>query len=190
MNVPQMIWRAIRSWSFSVILFFGFAHGCILMHGQESESIKDLSQQRIKKTTWSAAILPGAGQIINKKYWKAPLVWGGMVWCISAIQFNQTNLKNHRTDLIALSDTDPTTEPILGMSESALVAGEAFYQEQRDISWLALIGVHLLGVLDAHVDAHLMHFDVSEDLSLTLYPPMPSPNFRSTPTSIGIRWSF
>jgi hypothetical protein len=35
-----------------------------------------------------------------------------------------------------------------------------------------------------------MHFDVSEDLSLTLYPPMASPNFKSTPTSIGIRWSF
>jgi hypothetical protein len=190
MNVRQMIWRTIRSWSFSVILFLGFAHGCILTHGQESESIKDLSEQRIRKTTWSAAILPGSGQIINKKYWKAPLVWGGMVWCISAIKFNQSNLEDHRTDLIALLDADPTTKPTLNIPESTLLAGEAFYQKQRDISWLALIGVHLLGVLDAHVDAHLMNFDVSEDLSLTLYPPMSSPNFRSTPTSIGIRWSF
>ena len=146
-----------------------------------------LENQRIAKTTRIAALIPGGGQITNRKYWKVPLVWGGVAWCISSIDYNLKQLNEARTDLIELEESDPTT---IGYAQALSIARteEAFYRRNRDLSWFALIGVHALSVLDAHVDANLMSFDVSENLAVA-FRPIPIAN---SPAVVGpglvIRW--
>ena len=66
-----------------------------------------LEDMRIKRTTRLAALIPGAGQITNRKYWKAPVVWGGMAWCISSIDFNLTQLDAARAHPIELKTIRP-----------------------------------------------------------------------------------
>ena len=130
-----------------------------------------LEDRRIKRVTRLAAFIPGAGQIANRKYWKAPVVWGGMAYCISSIDYNLTQLDAARAHLIEL-ENDPATD--FNTLQSAR-SEEAFYRRNRDLSWFALVGVHALSILDAHVDANLLSFDVSENLALHLRP-VPAPH--------------
>lgn len=149
------------------------------------DSLEDL---RITRTTRMAALIPGAGQIANRKYWKAPVVWGGIYWCISSIDFNRTELSTARTRLIELEEADPATIPNYATELQSARNEEAFYRRNRDLSWFALVGVHALSVLDAHVDANLLSFDVSENLALQLRP-VPTPNAtQMLAPGLVIRW--
>lgn len=151
--------------------------------GADRDSLEIL---RIQRTTKWAAAVPGAGQLANRKYWKAPLVWGGVAWCISVIDFNRNQLKTARNQLINLEQSDPSAVDNYAIVLQTARNEEAFYRRQRDLSWFALAGVHALSILDAHVDANLLRFDVSEDLSFHCTP------FAVSPHQIGgglvIRW--
>ena len=143
-----------------------------------------LEDRRIKRVTRLATFIPGAGQIANRKYWKAPVVWGGMAWCISSIDYNLTQLEAARAHLIEL-EYDPATD--FNTLQSAR-SEEAFYRRNRDLSWFALVGVHALSILDAHVDANLLSFDVSENLALHLRP-VPAPHTAALlAPGLVIRW--
>jgi hypothetical protein len=155
----------------------------------QTTPVESATTERITRTTRMAAFLPGSGQVINKKYWKAPFVWGGWIYCISAIQFNQQQLNLYRNTIIADGNGTELPDPTIGGTESEWRQLETAFQKQRDLSYLALAGVHLLSILDAHVDANLMSFDVGEDLSLRLVP-IP---LRVTPTAsafgIQLNWN-
>lgn len=143
-----------------------------------------LEDRRIKRVTRLATFIPGAGQIANRKYWKAPVVWGGMAYCISSIDYNLTQLDAARAHLIEL-ENDPATD--FNTLQSAR-SEEAFYRRNRDLSWFALVGVHALSILDAHVDANLLSFDVSENLALHLRP-VPAPHTAALLSpGLVIRW--
>ena len=143
-----------------------------------------LEDRRIKRVTRLATFIPGAGQIANRKYWKAPVVWGGMAYCISSIDYNLTQLDAARAHLIEL-ESDPATD--FNTLQSAR-SEEAFYRRNRDLSWFALVGVHALSILDAHVDANLLSFDVSENLALHLRP-VPAPHTAALlAPGLVIRW--
>lgn len=147
-----------------------------VLWGQSNTAPPDsLEGLRIMRTTRLAALIPGGGQIANRKYWKAPVVWGGVYWCVSSIDFNRTELSAARTRLIELEEADPSTIPNYSTQLQSARNEEAFYRRNRDLSWFALVGVHALSVLDAHVDANLLSFDVSENLALHLRP-VPAPH--------------
>lgn len=133
-----------------------------------------------KKAAIRSALLPGLGQIYNKKYWKVPIVYGilgvsGGVFLYNLGQYNDTrfayrvkyNMRVNRTDSALFSSIKPSLQPI---SEESL----RFYRNQfrRDIDYSALVFLLLWGlnVVDAAVDAHLKSFDVSPDLSLRVRP--------------------
>lgn len=143
-----------------------------------------LEGRRIKRVTRLATFIPGAGQIANRKYWKAPVVWGGMAYCISSIDYNLTQLDAARAHLIELENNPATDFNTLQSARSE----EAFYRRNRDLSWFALVGVHALSILDAHVDANLLSFDVSENLALHLSP-VPAPHTAALlAPGLVIRW--
>lgn len=143
-----------------------------------------LEDRRIKRVTRLATFIPGAGQIANRKYWKAPVVWGGMAYCISSIDYNLTQLDAARAHLIEVENNPATDFNTLQTARSE----EAFYRRNRDLSWFALVGVHALSILDAHVDANLMSFDVSENLALHLRP-VPAPHTAALlAPGLVIRW--
>ena len=143
-----------------------------------------LEDWRIKRVTRLATFIPAAGQIANRKYWKAPVVWGGMAYCISSINYNLTQLDAARAHLIELENDLATDFNTLQSARSE----EAFYRRNRDLSWFALVGVHALSILDAHVDANLLSFDVSENLALHLRP-VPAPHTAALlAPGLVIRW--
>jgi Family of unknown function (DUF5683) len=133
-----------------------------------------------KKAAIRSALLPGLGQIYNKKYWKLPIVYGALGTCAGIFFYNLSNYKAtrfaytvrynmrvFRTDSAKFSQIRDNLKPL---SEESL----RFYRNQfrRDIDYSALFFILLWGlnVVDAAVDAHLKSFDVGPDLSLQFKP--------------------
>ena len=133
-----------------------------------------------KSAAIRSALLPGLGQIYNKKYWKLPIVYGGMGVCAGIFFYNLKNYKDTKfayrvkynmrvngTDSNLYASIKDNLKPL---EEESL----RFYRNQfrRDIDYSTLVFILLWGlnVVDAAVDAHLKPFDVSPDLSLQFVP--------------------
>ena len=147
---------------------------CLALSAQPTAPLtaQDSTALRVKRTTVWAACLPGAGQIINRQAWKAPVVWGGMGYALWATMNNAQEMRASIDDLIAATDDDPTTEPVLTdaagnlFSEGQLEDRALFYRRNRDLSALGFLIAHGLQVLDANTGAMLRHLDTSDDLTL------------------------
>lgn len=131
--------------------------------------LRNEQQQRVHRTTVWAACLPGAGQLANQKYWKAPIVWGAMGYMVDYCAFNVKQFRYAKAQLRAETDDDPATVNDSGLTSTALTESAIFYRRNRDLAVMGILGIHLLSVLDANVDAHLMDFDISDDLKASLF---------------------
>lgn len=137
-----------------------------------------------KRAMWLAIVLPGAGQIYNRKYWKLPIFYGGFIGCLYALSWNGQMYHDYSQAYVDLMDNDPNTQSyndFLHLGTTINESNKAHYQEifrkrkdryrkWRDLSVFALIGVYALSVIDAYVDASLSEFDISDDLSLRVAP--------------------
>ncbi|UKJ06991.1 DUF5683 domain-containing protein [Solitalea lacus] len=120
-----------------------------------------------------AAVVPGLGQIYNKRYWKLPLVYGGFVALGYAINFNQDYYNEFLNEYIARTDNDPNTignPDYSGASDEQIVSVKNFYKRNRDICIIGTVALYAAQIIDAYVDAELSNFDVSDDLSLKISP--------------------
>ena len=122
------------------------------------------------KATILAAVIPGAGQAYNRKYWKIPIVYVGLTAAGYALYSNQKNYKDSKNNYIALTDTLESTVNQSDMNKQQLLSAIDGYRRWRDMSVLALLAWHGLTIIDANVDAHFFNWDVSEDLSLRIRP--------------------
>lgn len=127
-----------------------------------------------RKATFLSLALPGAGQIYNRKYWKAPIVWGGLGLSYWFIQRNNKEFRRYKDAYIAVIDGDPATvDEFEGrVSASQLLDVTDTYRKWRDLSYIAIGAVYLLNVVDASVDANFVRFDVGRDLTLGVGPSM------------------
>lgn len=136
-----------------------------------------------KKALWLAIVLPGAGQIYNRKYWKLPIFYGGFLGCAYALTWNGQMLRDYSQAYLDIMDNDPNTksyEEMLPLGYNISGKEERFktifknkknyFRKYRDLSIFAFAGVYLISVIDAYVDAQLSSFDISKDLSLRLEP--------------------
>jgi hypothetical protein len=123
-----------------------------------------------KKATLLSAALPGAGQIYNRKYWKTPIVWAGMGTSIYFIIDNQKNHKSFKNEYIFRIQNPGQVANYEAYSDDNLIVIQEQYRRWRDLSAVACLGVYLLQIIDATVDAHLLKFDISEDLTLHFTP--------------------
>ena len=137
-----------------------------------------------KRALWLALVIPGGGQIYNRKYWKLPLIYGGFLGCIYALTWNNMMYKDYAQAYQDLMDNDPTTasyNKFLHLGVEINKSNEERYKEifknrkdkyrrWRDLSIFVMIGVYALSVIDAYVDAELSSFDISKDLSLKVEP--------------------
>ena len=124
-----------------------------------------------KKASLLSAVLPGAGQIYNKKYWKAPVIWVGIGAAIYVSQLNRALYQEYRTEYI-LELGYPTTQSQYH-DQTTLAHLEDVknsYKQQMETSYIVAGAIYILQILDANVDAQLMSFDVSDDLSLNFLP--------------------
>ena len=159
-----------------------------------------------KRAMWLALVLPGAGQIYNRKYWKLPIVYGGFVGCAYALRWNNQMYRDYSQAYLDLMDNDPNTQSynqFLHLGAKIDDSNKARYQKLfksrkdtyrrwRDLSVFCLIGVYALSVIDAYVDASLSEFDISKDLSLRVEPTIINNNRERNPlksNSLGINCS-
>lgn len=137
-----------------------------------------------KRAMWLAIIMPGAGQIYNRKFWKLPIVYGGFVGSLYALRWNNMMYRDYSQGYLDLADDNPETQSYnqflhLGQTitdanrstyENLFKRRKDYYRRYRDLSLFVLIGVYALSIIDAYVDASLSEFDISDDLSLRVAP--------------------
>lgn len=135
------------------------------------------------KALWLSLVFPGAGQIYNRKYWKLPFIYGGFMGCTYALMWNQMMYRDYSQAYLDIMDDDPNTNSYLEMLppryditgreeqlKNVFKRKKDFYRRYRDLSAFCFVGVYLLSVIDAYVDAQLSVFDISPDLSMKVEP--------------------
>ena len=137
-----------------------------------------------KRALWLALVIPVGGQIYNRKYWKLPIFYGGMMGCVYALTWNNMMYRDYSQAYLDIMDSDPATQSynkflhlgaqITSQNEERykklFKSRKDKYRRWRDMSMFCLIGVYALSVIDAYVDAELSEFDISNDLSLKVAP--------------------
>lgn len=157
------------------------------------------------KATWLALVIPGGGQIYNRKFWKLPIFYGGFAGCAYALTWNGKMYKDYSNAYRDAVNENWTSSSILDLLPAGyldrvsktqltetLRKRKDTYRRYRDMSIFAFIGVYLLSVVDAYVDAELSNFDISPDLSVRLEPAVinSQTGSQSGRSSVGVQCSF
>lgn len=150
------------------------------------------------RAIWMGAIIPGYGQILNRKYWKLPIVYGGFLGCAYAITWNANRYSNYKNAYLDIRDGDPNTNSFnLLIPEGYTIqsyGGEAAFTNllrsgmdkaryNRDLTVIISVAYYGLTLIDAFVDAHLYDFDISTDLSMRIRPVIIPNNYSMNPLS-------
>ncbi|MDE7426366.1 MAG: hypothetical protein K2M79_01020 [Muribaculaceae bacterium] len=155
------------------------------------------------RAVWMSALFPGLGQIYNRRYWKLPVVVGAFMGLGYATQWNNTMLTDYTRAYRDLLDNDPGTNSYMNFfppttSESdldktwlrnLLQSRKNYFRRNRDLCIIGMVGVYLLAMVDAYVDASLAHFDISPDLSMDVVPTLMQDG-RGVLPSVGFLWAF
>ena len=155
------------------------------------------------RAMWLSALCPGAGQIYNRRYWKLPIVIGAFVGLTYGTSWNNRMLNDYSKAYRDITDNDPNTRsymdfypPTVKESDldktwltNTLKNRKDYYRRYRDICIIGIAAVYLLNVIDAYVDASMMHFDVSDDLSMQLRPAVIESSMSRLP-SVGLGCAF
>ncbi|GAB4375657.1 MAG: hypothetical protein Kow0075_02190 [Salibacteraceae bacterium] len=156
---------------------------------------QDSAGQKLRSPARAAlfsAVLPGLGQVYNKKYWKVPIVYAGLGASAYFILTNRYYFNLFKRYYVV--DTNPNDgmkSPYAdqGIPPAALRTQAEQYQTWLEYSYMAFAAIYVLQIIDASVDAHLFYFDVSEDLSVNWAPGVYLSPFNPSPT-IGLHLTF
>ena len=156
------------------------------------------------KNVWMGAIIPGYGQILNRKYWKLPIVYGGFLGCAYAITWNSGQYQSYKTayfDILryktdksyqAIVDKNPASASFYQIIPKATVdanyggidgftqvlnTAQNGFRRYRDLSIIVTIAYYALTIVDAYVDAQLYDFDISPNLSMHVTPALMENNY-------------
>lgn len=146
-----------------------------------------------KRAMWLALVLPGAGQIYNRKYWKLPIVYAGYAALIYAIIYTNGKYSDYRKAYISIADEDESTNTWqkyipagqtvenvdTGWLTNALNQRYMRFRRYRDLSIIGIVAWYGLSIIDAFVDAQLFNFDITPDLSLRVEPEIKLNDYRN-----------
>ncbi|GHT07946.1 hypothetical protein FACS189426_02380 [Bacteroidia bacterium] len=192
--------------------FFDLENPVILDSTKITKGMVKLIPENFKpdpnKAILYSAIVPGLGQIYNRKYWKLPLVYGSFIGCVYAVNWNGTQYNGYKNAHKDFIDDNPKTdswkayryyslpENLEEWSPSQvnefsglLKSGKDYYRRYRDMSYFITVGVYAIWIIDAYVDAQLFDFDISPDLSMRVNPVLYERTSISS-RSIGLQCSF
>lgn len=155
----------------------------------DSTASPTLGQVRVfnpdpQRALWLSALCPGLGQVYNRRYWKLPIVVGAFVGLSYGASWNNRMYKDYSKGYRDVMDDDPDTRSYMDffpptVRESDLETAwlqkvmknkRDYYRRYREICVIAMVGVYLLNIVDAYVDASMAHFDISPDLTLDVSP--------------------
>jgi hypothetical protein len=158
--------------AFYIVLFCFLFGGQTVFSQEIADGIKakdtlkatEIDPLRPSKAAFYSAILPGLGQAYNKRYWKIPIVYGAIG---TSLYFYIDNTKKYHSyrDAYKRRLAGFNDDQFQYLDDSRLIQAQRFYQRNRDLSLLVSVGFYILNIVDANVDAHLMQFNVNDDLS-------------------------
>lgn len=174
---------------FTIVFFLGTLFFCERIFSQSSDSLRinnpdtliykdgkeitvfSMKKKSSKRAALFSAVLPGAGQVYNGKYWKVPLVYSALGTAAFLFQFNNKQYHKFLTGYQQRIDTT-LNETIFSsdISTDVLLEYKNSTRRNRDLSVVVFLAVYTLNIIDATVDAELSDFDVSDDLSLKISP--------------------
>ena len=154
------------------------------------------------KAVWLSALFPGLGQVYNRRYWKLPIIVGGYMGLAYATTWNNTMLKDYTQAYRDIMDSDPDTNSYMDFfpnntEESSLdktwltnvfKSRKDYYRRNRDLCIICMVGVYLVAMVDAYVDASLSHFDISPNISMDVAPAVFKDPHDKYP-SVGVNWA-
>lgn len=154
------------------------------------------------RAVWMSALFPGLGQIYNRRYWKLPIVVGAFMGLGYATSWNNGMLSDYTRAYRDIMDNDPSTNSYMNFfppttNESdldrkwltnLLQSRKNYFRRNRDLCIICMVGVYLVAMVDAYVDASLSHFDISPDLSMDVAPALMRDSWCSRP-SLGLVWA-
>lgn len=151
---------------------------CGNLFGQEPDTLQISSEDSVKvkkhtpaKAVLLSAVVPGLGQIYNKKLWKAPIIWAGLGTSIYFVIYNSTGYHEYRTSYLVKIGVDTSSDDPYPNSSTEDVLGETeTWRKYTELLYITTGAIYLLNLIDASVDAHLFEFDVSDNLSLHIQP--------------------
>ena len=155
------------------------------------------------RAVWLSALCPGLGQIYNRRYWKLPIVVGAYMGLGYATSWNSRMLTDYTVAYRDIMDTDPSTDSYMDFFPSTtkeedldkewlkniLKRRKDYFRQNRDLCIICMVGVYLVAMVDAYVDASLAQFDISSDLSMKVAPAVIPANTSRLP-SVGVQWAF
>lgn len=151
----------------------------------KSETIDPL---RPAKAAFYSAILPGLGQVYNKKYWKVPLVYGAIGTSVYFYIDSQKNYNIYRDEYKnRLAGNSSSSTSLARLDNSRLIAAQKQFQRNRDLSALFIVGFYVLNIIDANIDAALSQFNVSENLA---FKPVMNTNTITSKTDFGFACAY
>jgi len=160
-------------------------------------------------------VIPGLGQIYNKKYWKVPVIYAGFGALAYLVKFNGSRFMKYINAYGDFVDNDTLTTSYLTIInekeydereiakelypdtydpsqydwfKNTLELNKNYYRRNRDLSYIGMGLWYILNIVDASVDAHLFDYDISDDLTLHIEPEL-FPTSRYTHT-MGIKLCF
>ncbi len=155
----------------------------------DSTASPTLGQVRVfnpdpQRALWLSALCPGLGQIYNRRYWKLPIVVGAFVGLSYGASWNNRMYKDYSRGYRDVMDSDPDTRSYMDFFppttresdldkawlQKVMKNKRDYYRRYREICVIAMVGVYLINIVDAYVDASLAHFDISSDLTLDVTP--------------------
>jgi len=129
----------------------------------DSEDFDPLTPAR---AAFYSAVLPGLGQAYNRKYWKIPIIYGGLATGIY-FYIDNNNLYNRYRDAYKSRLAGFKDDEFYGVvTDDGLRNAQKQLRRNKEISLLVCIGVYALNIIDANVDAHLLQYNVDDKLTL------------------------
>lgn len=121
-----------------------------------------------RKASIYSAVLPGLGQIYNRKYWKVPIVYAGFGGLIYGIIYEADHYNFYKGKYKYMYDNDLTEYEGISIRQAEVYKN--FYRRWRDLFSIGIAGFYVLQIIDATVDAHLIDYDISDDIALVIDP--------------------
>jgi hypothetical protein len=154
------------------------------------------------RAVWLSALFPGLGQLYNRRYWKLPIIIGGYLGLGYATSWNNQMLKDYTRAYSDLLDNDPSSDSYMDFFspnvkesdidktwlQNLLKSRKNYFRRNRDLCIISMVGVYLLAMVDAYVDASLSHFDISPRLSMDVVPAVMQDGRQPYP-SVGLAWA-
>ena len=123
-----------------------------------------------KRAGLYSAILPGAGQVYTKKYWKVPIIYAGLITSAYYIKENHSLYNLYKQTYINRWEGNRTDEFTNRYTDANLLTLTEHYRRNTEVSALLFTLTYVLNIVDASVSAHLFDYDISEDISLHIQP--------------------